>query len=290
MCITGYLTDFYLPEIFQLIEKGNQTGLLTLRPCLQTQATSVDAYYIWVYQGRIVAIANQLDHQCLVSLIAQRQWIGDRIFNQLAYSCPLAQPLGLYLTKKGALQAEQLKWLFQVQVLQPIYTLFQLNEAHYEFDSNLQVPTREMTGLSIPATLATLLGLRKLQNWDALAEKLPDPNGRLISTISGQLHCRLNALEWQVWEYSNGTVSLEALAKQLKLPVEQVQQIAYRLIAVGLAEQASLSVGTPSTQVVESLTVPLFPKTEKPNVSQSFLQNLVGFLIAKSNSLIPQAG
>lgn len=277
MAITGCLTDFSLPEIFQLVEQGHKTGLLMVSalPSTQTQAL----HYIWVDRGRIVAAANRLDDQGLVSLIEQRQWISDRVFDKVVHwCCPISEPLGLYLKQQGVLQSEQLKRLFQVQVLRQVCALFQLKEGQFKFDPNARIPTREMTGLSVPATEAALVSLRVLRNWDALADKLPDPNAGLISTIAGQPHYRLIGQEWQVWEYTNGTVSLNAIAQQLQLPLEKVQQIAFRLITVGLAEEVPLVVGSLPTQAVEPLPVQLIEEDERQNVSHSFMQNFVGFL------------
>jgi hypothetical protein len=110
MSIKGSLADFSLPEIFQLIEKGNKTGLLTLRTESVAQGSKSSARYIWMYQGRIVAAAKRLDDQGLVSLIEQRQWVSDRVFDKLVHwCCPIGEPLGLYLKKQGVIQAEQLK-------------------------------------------------------------------------------------------------------------------------------------------------------------------------------------
>jgi len=278
MCIASYLSNFSLPEICHLLDKGKQTGLLTVRSCHRTQASTAGVYYIWVYQGRLVAVANRLNHQGLVSLIAQRRWLGQSIFAQLVESCPTHQPLGSFLKKKGALQTKQLKWLFQIQVLQSMCTLFQLKDAQFEFNSTVQIPTREMTGLSISATEATLIGLRFLKNWEALDDKLPDPNEGLVSTNSTDSQCRLNALEWRVWEYTNGTVSLKAVAKQLRLPLKQVQQIAFRLIAIGLVEEIPLLVDPATTQAINTLPAQLLQEAERRNVSYSFLQNFEEFL------------
>ena len=184
MSLTGSLTDFSLPEIFQFIEKGHKTGLLTLRPLPKDEENQKSVHYIWVYQGRIVAAANRLDHKGLVSLIAQRQWVSDRVVAKLAQLCPTDKPLGLCLKNQGVLQAAQIKRLFQIQVLQQVCALFQLTEAEFKFDPKVRIPTREMTGLSVPATEAALVALRVLRNWDALADKLPDVNGGLVSIIA----------------------------------------------------------------------------------------------------------
>ncbi len=284
MSITGCLTDFSLPEIFEFIEKGRKTGLLKLRTLPASQATPVQFYYIWVDKGCIVAAANRLDHQGLVCLIEQQQWISDRVLDKLVHwCCPIDQPLGWFLRSHGALKAAQLKKLFMLQVLQQISPLLQLRNGVFKFKEKVPIPKREMTGLSISATEATLMGLRALRNWDALADQLPDPNGGLISIIEGQPRYRLNPLEWQVWEYTKGTVSLGAIAQQLRLPIENVQQIAFRLIAVGLAEEVPLLINMLPPQPMESLSADLNQAPEIPNVNHSFVQNLMGFLRSRVN-------
>ena len=157
MSITGALTDFSLPEIFQFIEKGHKTGLLTLRT-LPESTTQTSVHYLWMNEGRIVAAANQLNEQGLISLINQYQWVSQRVVTKLAQFCPANKPLGLYLRSQGALQVEHLEHLFQVQIIQQTCAIFQLKDAQFIFDQNVPAPKREMTGLSVPsAVLITVL-------------------------------------------------------------------------------------------------------------------------------------
>jgi len=150
MSTRGSLTDCSLAEIFQLLQKGNKTGLLKLCALSESQAAPPPDYYIWVYQGRIVAVANRLDQQGLVSLIAKHQGVKNRIVAQVAQFCPLSQPLGVCLKNRFVLEIEQLKYLFQIQVLQQVCALFEIKEGRFEFYQNVPIPTREMTGLSVP--------------------------------------------------------------------------------------------------------------------------------------------
>lgn len=167
MSTKGYLTDVSLPEIFELIEKGHKSGLLKLCAFSELYSTPLD-FYIWVYQGNIVAAANRLDQQGLVSLIAQHQGVRNRIVAELAQSCPLDQPLGLWLKNRFVLETKQLKRLFQIQVLQKVCALFQLKEGLFEFDQTVSIPTREMTGFSVPLTVLNHYCLLKMPS-----EKLP---------------------------------------------------------------------------------------------------------------------
>lgn len=163
MSTTGCLIDFPLSELFNFIDKGHRTGVLRLRALPESQIGSLPpVHYIWAYEGHIVAAATRLDQQGLISLIKQRRWISPQVINKLCQLYPNEIPLGLCLKKHGVLQTEHLKDLFQIQVLQPVCTLFQLKDGQFKFDQNVPIPRREMTSLSVPASVLNQYSLIKI--------------------------------------------------------------------------------------------------------------------------------
>lgn len=284
MAITGVLSEFSLPEIFQFVEKGHKTGLLTVRTLPGIPSQPGVSHYVWFHLGRVVAAADCLDGQGLLQLIAHRNWISHGIISKLSLVCSAKSPLGVCLKSQGILQAEQLKLLFYGQVIRQVCALFQLSDGLFNFESQTCLPLIEMTGLSMPATNVTITGLRALRNWAALTDKLPTPDSALVSLAPGQPTLHLNAQEWQIWEFVNGKMTLREIASQLGQPLETVQQIAFRLIVVNLAEEVPV-VGQPVGESAKA-TTELVPRSTEVNketngVSQSFLQNLVSFLRAK---------
>ncbi len=159
MSTIGFLRDFPLPEIFQFIDKGRKTGVLRLRALPDYSSIMPSVHYIWIYQGRIVAAANRLDQQGLISLIKQRNWVSPQVATKLFQLYKNNQPLGLCLKNQGVLQDEQLKHLFQVQVLQQVCALFQLKDGQFKLDQNVPIPMREMTGLSVPSAVVNQYAL-----------------------------------------------------------------------------------------------------------------------------------
>jgi hypothetical protein len=153
MSTIGFLRDFPLPDILQFIDKGRKTGVLRLRALPEFPSTIPPVHYIWMYQGRIVAVTHRLDQKGLISLMQQRSWLSDEIAAKLLQFYRSNQPLGSCLKNRGILQDEQLKHLFQVQVLQQVCALFQLKDAQFKLDQNVPIPMREMTGLSVPASV-----------------------------------------------------------------------------------------------------------------------------------------
>ncbi len=310
MTLTGYLLEFSLPEIFQFVEQGYKTGLLSLQfepeagkqqpqrsaggssgsalPQAQCSAggssgsciEQAQVHYLWLQGGRIVAMADKLDNKGLLLMIKQRGWLNPQVLNQVRAWAGAEQPLGLYLKAKGVITSEQLKLLFHAQVLQQVCALFRLPNGQFKFEPKATLPKIEMTGLSLLATEATLLGLRVLRDWTAFAQKLPDPNFALTKAIAGKPHLQLHSQEWQVWELADGSATLTSIAKQLQLPVETLRQIAFRMIVVGLVEEVPVIAPKPIEKepIVEIMPELAVASTNGTSLNQSFLQNLMGFL------------
>ena len=286
MAITSSLSEFSLPELFQFLDQGSKTGLLTLRFQLEP-SQEARVRHALIHQGRIVAVTKRLDQQCLLAMICKRGWISPDVIREQVNRCPANIPIGLYLKTQGFLQPEQLRLLFHAQVLQPVCGLFRLKDARFKFDSKATLPTTEMTGLSLSATEATLMGLRVLRDWRSLTDKLPEPTSALSRVVIGKRHLRLDSLEGRLWQLANGSVPLTTIASQFKQPIETIQQTAFRLISVGLVAEVPMIVPSRNRASGDDMLeqVGVTVETSKDHngqaLSNSFVQNLLGFLRSK---------
>lgn len=286
MAIKGSLSEFSLPEIFQFLDQGQKTGILTIRDQQNSQEAKPIFRHIWLLNGRVVAAGDRLDNRGLYRLIEQRGWITDAIRPEIEQLIKENAPLGLNLKSMGILQPDQLKLLFSIQVLRQVCSLFQVEAGQFRFDAKVDLPKSEMTGLSLPATETTLMGLRSLKDWRILQSKLPEANSTLFNILSGQSPLRLDHQENQVLELADGVLNLKKIADQLQLPIQKIQQIAFRLIVVGLVEEVPDIdlVGTISTNenMLEVDADPsdrgVMSSSARTEISNSFLQSLVGFL------------
>lgn len=291
MKITGYLSEFSLGEIFRFLEQGQKTGCLSIKP-VEAESPFVappQKCYIFFHLGQIVAASRELDHQGLQQLIEQRGFLHVTTIQRILKLYPLTQPLGLVLKTQGALESQQLQLLFKYQVLTPIPELFSLGEGWFKFDAHHPLPLAEMTGLSAPPRDVTLAGLRLLRDWTLLMDKLPLPDSTMISLSEGQPPCRLNPVEWRVWEYVDKTVTLEGIAKALNLPILEVQKICFRLMMAGLVEEMVNIPIDSETQTSPNLSAPPSQSTSAQStseasfsVSQSFLRGVLSFLKTKT--------
>ncbi|BBC25834.1 DUF4388 domain-containing protein [Pseudanabaena sp. ABRG5-3] len=288
MAITGSLSEFSLPEIFQFLDQGQKTGVLTIRDMKALQTGKSLLRHIWLHNGRVVAAGDRLDNRGLARLIEERGWITDANRAEVERLIQANVPLGLNLKSLGILYPDQLKLLFSVQVLRQVCSLFQVETGQFRFDAKVDLPKAEMTGLSLPATETTLMGLRSLRDWQILQSKLPDTSSTLFKIIYDEPHLRLDASETQVWKLADGSMNLKKMAERLQLPLPKIQQISFRLIVVGLVEEVpDIDMGiTDNSDDLKGLdgdiSGPLTNAPVRTEISNSFLQSLVGFLQHKA--------
>ena len=291
MSLSSSFTDFSLPELFKVIEQGKKSGCLTVCtvPQLNNPESKSQYYYIWFRQGRIIAAANRLNGQGLISKITQKGWVSDEVIEKNSVAKSNGIPLGLNLKTQGLLGSDELKILFASQV-QQVREVFEIHKGVFKFDSKAREPLREMTGLSLGGTEVAVMILRTLKNWEVLAHILPDAASGIENLTRKKPQFRLNNVDMNVWELANGKASLKVIANQLHQPTTKIQQAAFRLMIADLVEEVPVS--TPISDFNDSPTefnlVNHFnsgaKKTkESPTskVSGSFLQNLVGFLRSK---------
>ncbi len=219
-------------------------------------------------------------------MIAQRQWLSAEQITGLSFhGSKIGQPLGTHLKSCNLLDADQLSLLFDAQVVAGICALF--GENHYgqfSFDPQAPLIYTEMTGISLPAKEVSLLGLRMLRDWSSLTAKLPAPTSGLLRFTASAPTLRLDTQESKVWNLALGELSIDQIAAQLNISVEKVQQIGFRLIAIGLVQD--ISVEPPQPAIDKTMELPKLVVASSENniapVSASFLSKLMGFLKQKS--------
>ncbi len=299
MTLTGYLSEYSLPEVFNFVHQGNRTGLLSISPDINPVESPIYSHYLWFETGRIVAVSTVLDGQGLLKSISQRKLIPSEKIEQLqAQVDKLHEPLGLYLKSSNLLTAEQLKLLFNSQVTAIVCKLFEMTNGRFHFDPCMLPYAAEMTGISLPAQEVGLLSLRVLKDWTSLKDKLPAPNYAL-QRLSLQLPSfRLDSHELILWKLADGETSISKLITPMNLPLESIQKIGFRLITFGLVQEIPVEVLQPKIdremvipellpihqakndlELVESNLKPA--RQAKNTISTSFLGNLMGFLKRK---------
>lgn len=296
MALTGYLADYSLAEILQFIQQGSKTGLLSISIEPNPAENIAGIYeYTWFQSGRVVAHAKDLSSFGLISMLEKRNWVGAETSASLrAQSKTLTSPLGLHLKSINLVDVEQLRILFHAQVLQAVCALFKLSNAKFHFDDRASVAhiKPEMTGMSVTAVEVSLLGMRSLKDWTYLERKLPAPEFGLQRLQDALPEYKLDTQETQMFIAADGKCSIDELATEIGISVRKAQEIAFRLTAVSLLKEIALDspsleqslrkapalANSISASNAISASSAINTSSAKPKVSNSFLNNLVGFL------------
>ncbi|MEM8808744.1 MAG: DUF4388 domain-containing protein [Cyanobacteria bacterium P01_G01_bin.38] len=241
MTLQGYTSDVSLPALFKAFQESQKTGQLCLKPASKYRPKGnqdAQQYSFWFHRGNLIAATHRSDGRGLMKLIQQRVPLKAATLPRLLQRCPDQQPLGKFLKDNGVLTTRQLRSLFTHQILRYLCVLFQAPDVHFAFHPQAALPYSEMTNIKIPATEMMLPGLRALKNWNALQPKLPSPDSSLRKRRVNAPKIKLNTIEKEVLKIAEGGHSLAQIAKLTRQPTEDVLKIAFRLIFVGITEEA----------------------------------------------------
>jgi Domain of unknown function (DUF4388) len=278
MALAGDLSEYSLAEVFNFVHQGSRTGLLSISPSENATTIATNSHYLWFESGRIVAVTAGLDGQGLLGTIGQRKLLPPEQIEQLRnQSTRLFQPLGIYLKSRGLLDAEQLKLLFNSQVIAPTCKLFALKSGQFKFDPQVQPNNAETIGISLPAQEMGLLGLRMLKDWSGLSGKLADRDYALQRLSSQPPSVRLDRHELELFKLADSETRLTKLADKMGISIEVIQHISFRLSVFGLVREIPTEPMQPA--IDPEIAVPILGNPQaNPAVSASFLGNLRKFL------------
>ena len=310
MSLSGQLIDYSLPELFNTIEQGSKTGMLTIR-VFNEETNAFTKMHLSFKDGFLIALSDDLIGRDLVDLINANRLLDETLINsliQMDEEFKLNVPLGVYLQSKNQLNETQVQKLFDAQVIEKVIRFYELPDAWFTFNPKLRPTMLEQTGLRIRATKLNLIGLRVLKNWDHLLDKLPEKDFALLkipqigletplsvnslwSDDDSDFSDILNPLENKIVQRSDGKTALSTMATELRLPLTEIQKVAFQLIFAGMVDELPMVAAIPTVSAQKNLTPTLSNSTtlktstvEKvqpmaaPSLNAGFLESLSGFL------------
>ena len=296
MTIRGSLNTFSLPELFQIIESGKKSGILTFTPGFEkgsSKVQGVGVYELWFEKGNFVLVVNSMNYQSLIADIRDNNWIDFKILIKAQNSCPTNSPFGACLQQQELLDESQIDSLFQNQ-LNTIRQLFEIDRAWFKFEEIVpnerisqeeQFLWKEMTGRQKRPAELSIEAMRDLSDWQRFEEDLPTATSGL-QKLTDKHQMQLTFLEEKVWNYADGTVALKTIAQEVSTSLEEIQRIALSMILTGIVEEvpvanAAFQTATPkfaSQTALAANSNVAFKPADKSEVSNSLINNLVSFL------------
>ena len=167
MAITGKLKGFGIADILQLIGQQQKTGVLYLK----SKDQDVQVYF---QDGNIVRAESitRKKKDLIGNMLVRAELITEQqLESALETQKRTLKRLGDVLISSGAISAEKLKQMMQLQVTETLYGLFSWNAGTYEFKvEDVQADSESITPLRAESVL--MEGFRMVDEWPQVRKKI----------------------------------------------------------------------------------------------------------------------
>ena len=170
MILQGDLRDFSLPDVLQLMSQQRKTGVLTV-----TQGKMKSAE-IFISQGNIngVRVESRTPETKIQEMLIESGRMSVKEMADLeSISKDMGRPLLSTLAAKGLLAEDQRELWFQMGAEDMVCDLFAWTEGQYAFSTTQKSLPHALGNFSISTEFACMEGMRRIDEWPHLKEKLP---------------------------------------------------------------------------------------------------------------------
>lgn len=172
MALEGTLSDFSLPDIFQLISLQRKSGVLTL-------TGKDDVVTVFFKDGNILAADSQqerIEHRLGYYLVRAKLISEEQLKKALDIQKETLQRLGNILLSYNFITKEELQKTLQLVITQKIYKLFRWRDGGYHFDPDAPVEFKDDYFTPLPAQGILMEAVRMIDEWPMLEKKIPNLN------------------------------------------------------------------------------------------------------------------
>jgi hypothetical protein len=167
--LNGNIKDFGLPKILVYLNRNRKNGILTVK----TQSFAKKTY---IHKGDAVFASSTDDDDRLGETLIK---MGKITLEQYDRSVEILKKTGKrqgdILVELGYLTLQDVVWGVKYQVKDIIYSLFQLQDAEYEF-SERELSSAALITLKMSMGNLIYEGVKRIENLNRIRKELPDKN------------------------------------------------------------------------------------------------------------------
>ena len=216
MVLRGSLTDFSLPDVFELIRQSRKTGVL------RVQRSDAEGS-IWFRDGEVFFATSDWRRE----LLGQRLVAAGKITaSALARALALRETepadgrrLGTILVDEGYLSPQALEAFVQEQIQDTIFDLMRWEQGTFFFEPLTEIPADEDIGLSVSAVNIVVEGSRRIEEWNRIRRRIPNVATVYRMTAGTGQEVSLKPAEWRLLTAMDGTRSVTELAAETERPM-----------------------------------------------------------------------
>jgi hypothetical protein len=236
MPLEGPLRELGIHDVFQLLDLGRETGVLTV-----TSEVRQNAGTVFFEHGAVVhaAIGTNPHLFGTVLLRAGRLSETDLARARRAQQRGDDRRLGEILVDMGILEREELEHFVRRQIVEVVFEIMSWREGHFHFAdgpfdaSGLEAPVR------LPAGSLLLEAARRIDEWDRIRARIPHLGLVPVLAAADPAHqtpLELLPEEWEILAMADGARSMDAISTELGRSAFDVARAVLGLQSAGVLD------------------------------------------------------
>jgi hypothetical protein len=283
MALKGFLRDFSITQLLNLINLARKTGTLII-------SNDREIARIFFREGKLSYGQFAEEDNSLAAILLQSSKITKtqyRILKERAGKMS-DKELGLLLINAGYISQEDILGSIQQYSISIVRRLYTWVDGSFRFEQD-EMPGEGKIYVRVDLENLIIEGSRQLREWEQLQEEIPSLEMALKFSDRPGTNLRninLSVEEWRVVSYVNPKNSMQQIARATKMNDLEIRRIVYALLQAGLVEIVRPGGIPPNVAVASALAGSLTPSSRPAPVQNKTEQKgLVTRLINRIRSL-----
>ncbi len=235
MAIEGPLKELHIHDVFQLLDLGRKTGLLTVTSELRQNDGTV-----FFEVGAVVGAGIKSNPHPLGSLLIRSGKVSsDDVARARDMQASRGQRLGELLVEIGSLTRRELDLQIRAQVEEVVFELMSWSEGYFSFVEGSSGQSTAEAVYRIPTESLLMEAARRIDEWSRFESRIPhvgvvprlfDGNG------SGPAVIDLLPNEWALLAAVDGATDVRGMAHHLGRSEFDVAKVLFGLASAGIVD------------------------------------------------------
>jgi len=237
--LKGNVQNIPLPRFLAFLNSNRETGTLVLR-------TPVFTKKVYFVKGDAIFASSTYEDDRLGEMLIKA---GKITMEQYDESVKLLKQTGkrqgAILVNLGYLTPKDLFWGVKYQVIEIIFSLFQLEDGEYEFLAG-EIPNDEVITLKMSIGNLIYEGVKRIDNWTRIRKEIPNINSILkLSSDPAKLFqdLELTSSDKKMLSLVDGKKTIKELIDNAWIGSFEGMKILYVLWSIGIIEETKRGAG-----------------------------------------------
>ncbi len=252
--LKGNIQEVKLPHLLASLNRQRKTGTLMI-------TTPVFTKKVFLVKGDAIFASSSFEDDRLGEMLIKA---GKITMEQYDKSVEMLKKTGkrqgAILVELGYLTPKDLFWGVKYQVREIIYSLFQLEQAEFEFIED-EIPEHEVITLKMSMGNLIYEGVKRIDNWTRIKQEMTDSEAVLKLShdpVAIFQDIELSPQDRQMLSFVDGKMTTKQLIDSSLVGSFEAMKILYVLLSIGVLEvKAQETTDTRGTMSHEEVLQPL---------------------------------